>query len=247
MRARNSWGWMAGVIALALAASFFLQRDGDPTPPDDAAGATSSSTRTPATPTTQATPITTTADGSDPALAALDALETLTVAEPDPNLPPYRRDAFGGDGWDYDPVSRCNTRERVLIEESVVAAVVDDRCRVVVGRWVSLYDGLVTADPADLQIDHLVPLAEAWRSGAARWSEDRRNRFANDLSDPATLIAVSGRTNQSKSDSTPDRWLPPDEEAWCRYAAEWATVKAEWDLSVTVAERDRLVAVLESC
>lgn len=158
----------------------------------------------------------------------------------------YRRDAFGDD-WVYDPATGCNTRELVLIDESVIEPEVDDRCRTTRGRWRSIYDGVLTDDPADLQIDHFVPLADAWRSGADAWTPDRRLAFANDRTSPETLVAVTGSTNQSKGDSTPDEWLPPDEGTWCAYAEAWVDVKAAWDLSVTIPERDRLVGLLAAC
>jgi hypothetical protein len=180
------------------------------------------------------------AEGSPEALLA-----GLVVRESDPPAP-YRRDAFGDD-WDYDPVSGCNTRERVLIEESIIEPQVDDRCRTTLGRWRSAYDGIETDDPADLQIDHFIPLADAWRSGADTWTDDRRRAFANDRTSPDTLVAVTGSTNQSKGDSTPDEWLPPDESSWCTYAEMWVEVKAAWGLSVTTAERDRLRDLLVTC
>lgn len=177
--------------------------------------------------------------------SAEELLAGLAVRQADPPAP-YRRDEFGDD-WDYDPASGCNTRERVLIDESIVEPQVDDRCRTTVGRWRSLYDGTETDDPADLQIDHFVPLADAWRSGADAWSDDRRRAFANDRTSPDTLIAVTGSTNQSKGDSTPDEWLPPDESSWCSYAEAWVEVKAAWGLSVTTPERDRLHDLLVAC
>jgi hypothetical protein len=188
-----------------------------------------------------------TAPGTAPgpvAVPAVDALEVRT--SDDPLLPDYRRAEFGGD-WAYDPSSGCNTRERVLIEESLIAPDVDDRCRPSNGRWRSIYDDVETTDPADLQIDHVVPLADAWRSGAAAWSHERRVAFANDLDDPATLAAVTGRSNQQKSDSTPDRWLPEHPAARCRYARDWVAIKQRWDLSVTPAEKSALVQVLSGC
>lgn len=172
-------------------------------------------------------------------------VDRLVVADPDPTLPRYERDRFGDD-WSYDPATGCNTRELVLIEESLVPAVVDDRCRPT-GRWVSAYDGVTTTDIAELQVDHLVPLADAWRSGAASWDDERRRAFANDLTQPGTLLAVTGRTNQSKSDSSPDQWLPPDRTAWCAYATDWVGVKTTWQLSVTPAEKATLVQVLAGC
>lgn len=183
---------------------------------------------------------------SGPAAPISPALDALVVAGPDPDLAPYRRDAFGGD-WDYDPATGCNTRELVLIAEAVVAPQVDDRCRSTQGRWRSRYDGVVVDDVADLQIDHLVPLADAWRSGASAWTDDRRDAFANDLDHPEELMAVTGRTNQSKSDSTPDQWLPPEQTEWCSYATDWVTVKAAWSLTVTPPEKAAIVGILADC
>jgi hypothetical protein len=173
-------------------------------------------------------------------------LARIPVADPDPALPPYRRAAFGS-GWAYDPASGCNTRERVLVAESAVPAVQGARCKVLSGRWTSRYDGVTVTDPAELQVDHLVPLADAWRSGAARWTEARRRRFANDLTDPNTLVAVSSATNESKGDGSPDEWLPPAATDRCRYAADWVEVKARWGLSATRAEHDALARVLLAC
>lgn len=195
------------------------------------------------TTTTRATSPGATTSGGATASALVDS---LTVAGPPAGLAPYRREAFGDD-WDYDPATGCNTRERVLIDESLVPPSVDDRCRSTNGRWRSAYDGRILTDVADLQIDHLIPLADAWRSGAAAWTDDRRRSFANDLSSPETLIAVTGSTNASKSDSTPDQWLPPDRGSWCAYATAWVDVKATWQLTVTPPEKATLVQVLSGC
>jgi hypothetical protein len=217
----------------------------DPPPIEPAAPDPTTSTSSAST--TSVTSVTrdqgTEADVTTPASALVDG---LTVANPDSTAPDYVRDRFG-DGWDYDPASGCNTRERVLIEESSVPPRVDDRCRSADGRWVSLYDGLVTDDPADLEIDHLVPLADAWRSGAYRWDDERRRSFANHTADPEELIAVSSSANRSKSDSSPDEWLPPDRGSWCAYVSAWVQVKARWDLAVTPAEKVAIVRVLEGC
>lgn len=179
---------------------------------------------------------------TEPATALVDR---LVVAEPHEPTP-YRHKAFGGD-WDYDPVSGCNTRERVLAQESGPGLVVDDRCKPLTGTWISAYDGLTTNDPADLEVDHLVALAEAWRTGAADWTEDRRRAFYNDLDDPATLQAVSSRSNRSKQDSPPDRWLPEAHDARCAYVGDWVRVKHRWSLTVSPAEKVAIVQVLGGC
>lgn len=227
--------------------------EGTPRPPSTSTTVSTTITTTTAAPpavTTATTLTTTTASPPVPAPiapgAAAATVDRLVVAEPDPGLAPYRRDHFGDD-WDYDPATGCNTREWVLIEESHDPVEVDDRCRPLTGRWTSLYDGVTTSDPADLQIDHLVPLAEAWRTGAAAWSPERRMAFHSDLTNPNSLVAVTGSTNASKGDRPPDRWLPPDPSAHCAYAVAWVDVKAQWELSVSPAEKATLVQLLQGC
>lgn len=176
----------------------------------------------------------------------VDLLAGLEVRTSDP-VAPYVRDRMDGGGWDFDPSTGCNTRELVLIEESRIDAEVDGACRTTKGEWRSFYDGVVTKDPADLEVDHFVPLADAWRSGAASWSPARRLAFANDTTSPDTLIAVTGATNSAKGDSTPDVWLPDDPATWCTYAQMWVRVKSSWDLSITQPEKDRLTALLAAC
>lgn len=253
-------GLPTAVLGLALlcgATTTACTSDATTTAPstDDRPAASTSTSSTPrttatTTATSQASPTTTstsppTTTSVPVAAAAVDRLEVRQGD--DPTAPPYVRDQFDGGDWAYDPATGCTTRERVLIEESLVPPTVDDRCRSTGGRWRSAYDGVETEDPADLQIDHFVPLADAWRSGAWRWTMEQRLRFANDLEDPATLIAVTGSTNQSKSDSRPDEWLPPDRSAWCEYARNWVEVKRRWALSVVPSEKATLVQILSGC
>lgn len=132
----------------------------------------------------------------------------------------------------------CDTRREVLIEEAVVAPTVSAPCSLSGGEWWSLYDGLTFTDPSDLDIDHVVALAEAWDSGAYGWQPARRQALANDLGVPWSLIAVSASSNRSKSDKDPAEWLPPRIEATCGYLADWVAVKARWALAVDSAERN---------
>jgi Protein of unknown function (DUF1524) len=176
---------------------------------------------------------------------AEELLATLTVAR-ERGGARYERSAFG-DGWQLGG-DGCDTRDEVLAEESRVPARLGrDGCTVVEGRWLSLYDGDTTTDPGDLQIDHVVPLAEAWASGASEWPPERRERFANDTRRTGALLAVTSSTNQSKGDQDPAEWMPPERDAWCRYANAWVTQKAAWRLTVDRAERDALREVLAAC
>jgi hypothetical protein len=173
-------------------------------------------------------------------------LDRLTVATPDPSRPDYRRDEFG-DGWSYDRATGCNVREYVLITESRTTPEVGEKCKPERGDWVSVYDGVATTDPTDLEIDHVVALSEAWRSGAWRWSAARREAYANDLVDPGSLVAVTTRSNRSKGDSSPDQWLPESFGARCSYVEAWIRIKTRWDLTISPPEKSTLVQVLSGC
>lgn len=176
-------------------------------------------------------------DGQDPR----DVLASLLI---DDGPPPggYLRDLFPT--WKDIDGDGCDARRQALVAASATPARVGARCAVIEGSWTSAYDGVTTTDPADIQIDHVVPLANAWRSGADAWTTDQRTRFANDQGE---LWAVSASSNQSKGDRGPDQWRPPREEVWCEYARRWTAVKVRWRLTATSAERDALGQMLETC
>ncbi|WP_026912903.1 HNH endonuclease family protein [Patulibacter minatonensis] len=141
----------------------------------------------------------------------------------------------------------CDTRREVLIDEAVKAPTVGSGCSLTNGSWTSPYDGERWTDIADLDIDHVVPLAEAWDSGASKWTATRRESYANDLSDPRTLIAVTDSLNQAKGDKDPAEWEPPLTSYRCTYAAEWVSVKLRWGLTVDTAERSALASRAAGC
>ncbi|GAB2888862.1 HNH endonuclease family protein [Streptomyces mayteni] len=171
---------------------------------------------------------------------ARDLLAGLTVAEPRP-MTGYSRDAFPH----WTTTDGCTTRQTVLIRDAEDVTV-DDDCAPSSGSWRSAYDGETFEDPGDLDIDHIVPLANAWRSGADSWTDDRREELANDLEGPQ-LLAVSASSNRSKGDQAPDEWLPPAEDFHCTYAVAWTTVKDTYELTITDTERDELTALLDTC
>jgi len=152
------------------------------------------------------------------------------------------------DGWptwkdiDHDG---CDAREQALIAASRTPAERAVNCRVLGGSWVSAYDGVeVVGPPQGIEVDHLVPLKNAYVSGGHGWTIDRRVLFANDQ---AELWAVSSASNGSKGDRTPDEWRPPASSVWCEYATRWVGIKVEWHLSATTAEREALGEMLETC
>ena len=139
----------------------------------------------------------------------------------------------------------CSTRNEVLIAEADDPVTVGPGCSLTGGRWFSYYDGVSWTDPSDVDVDHMVPLAEAWDSGASGWSSTTREAFANDLDDYRSLVGVTDDVNQSKSDQDPADWLPA--QRVCRYVREWVAVKHRWGLSVDAAERSALSSVASGC
>ena len=141
-----------------------------------------------------------------------------------------------------------NTRQEVLIEESVEPVVLDDKgCKVLSGRWYDPYTGQTFTNPRELDIDHLVPLAEAHRSGGYSWDAKMRKAFANDLSDTRSLIAVKASANRSKSDRDPAQWLPINETYHCEYVAAWIAVKQLWGLVMDAEEKATIYRLQSQC
>lgn len=150
--------------------------------------------------------------------------------------------------WPHWSGSCPDTRQRVLIEESrVPPTLTPNGCRVVAGEWMSYYDGELVTVPGALDVDHMVPLANAHRSGAAPWDRDRKRAYANELEAAEHLVAVTARSNRQKSDQGPDTWRPPRTASWCRYAGEWMLVKLRWGLTATDAELVALREMVAAC
>jgi hypothetical protein len=178
---------------------------------------------------------------------------TLSYAEAAAALTPaaehrdgYTRTAFWH--WADEDGDGCDTRAEVLQAEALIAepAARTGGC-VPSGPWFSWYDALTITSPSGLDIDHAVPLAEAWDSGAWAWDAPRRHAYANDLGDPRSLTAVSARTNRSKADQDPAQWLPPDRDAWCPYVGAWLAVKLRWQLTADEAEKAVLSDLARLC
>jgi hypothetical protein len=126
-----------------------------------------------------------------------------------------------------------------------VTVVVDSNCQPTSGTWYSQFDGVTLTSASQVDIDHQVPLAEAWRSGARSWTTDRRRAFANDLTWPQ-LIAVSASSNRSKGDQDPKYWKPRA-AFHCTYSRMWIRVKYRYDLTVDSGEKSALQTMLNTC
>ncbi|MFF1405003.1 HNH endonuclease family protein [Streptomyces sp. NPDC058294] len=157
----------------------------------------------------------------------------------------YERTAFRH--WIDADGDGCNTRAEVLKAEAVIAPAQDADCRLSGGEWSSPYDNRYLEGPGGVDIDHLVPLAEAWDSGASAWTAKEREAYANDLGDDRPLIAVSAASNRAKGDQDPATWLPPAAGYHCTYVTDWVADKLRWGLSVDSTEQAALTDVLSRC
>jgi hypothetical protein len=179
---------------------------------------------------------------------AVVVLTTLTVRDRAPKAG-YNRDHFGGD---WREVGGCDMRNRILQRDlDKVLVSKDDGCTVLRGTLKSdAYAGQTVAfkkgpgTSQAVQIDHIVPVSDAWQKGAQQWPPGKREAFYND---PLNLIAVHGPTNMQKGDGDAAIWLPLNKAYRCRYVARQIAVKAKYDLWVTEAERTAMQRVLFYC
>ena len=177
---------------------------------------------------------------------------------------PFAQPASAGDGVLYIAVDRldgydrtlfkhwidadkngCDTRAEVLIAEARVKPKKAAKCKLTGGKWLSSYDGISYTDASKLDVDHLVPLAEAWRSGAWAWTDQQRMEYANDLEDEWALNAVTASVNRSKGDKDIASWLP--KKNVCAYLAGWVTIKARFEMTVDIAEAKIINKYYSSC
>ena len=244
-RRSNTWA----AILCTLSTLSFLGCSYIPSPVVDQPAVSATPTaEAPATPTHGVTVTTAPPSPPAPPTPGLESFLSGLILAPVPaQLPDYTRSDWRH--W-VDADKDCqDARQEVLIAESTQAVAFkgEDQCRVESGLWVAPFTGVVETDPGKLDVDHLVPLANAHQSGGHAWTKDRKREYANDLTNPAHLVAVTRSANRSKGSHGPEEWKPPDSSYWCQYATDWAGIKIEWGLTVTQAERDTLVEMLATC
>ena len=231
------------MLPVALLASACTAGTGSSAPADDAPTATSATTP-------ESGAATAGRQDAQPVLVgtAAAAVASLRVQGRGPKTG-YFRDQFGQAWADVDR-NGCDTRNDVLTRDltAVVYRPGTRDCVVVAGTLADPYTGQTLTfskdRAADVQIDHVVALSDAWQKGAAQWSAATRLAFAND---PLNLLAADGSANLSKSDADAASWLPPNKPFRCAYVARQIAVKKTYDVSVTSAERDAFVRILQSC
>lgn len=181
--------------------------------------------------------------------AASAKVDTLTVKGRAPKTG-YSRDQFGAAWTDVDR-NGCDTRNDILRRDLVDVTFKDaGACVLATGVLHDPYTGMDISwtrgqtTSSAVQIDHLVPLSDAWQKGAQSWDKATRTAFAND---PINLRAADGPANASKGDGDVATWLPPNKAFRCPYVAEVVNVKATYGLWVTQAERDAMKSVLSAC
>ncbi len=228
MSARHTWPVVAALLALSLTACnpSVVTEDDKPAP----AG------------TSAAAPAPGAAEGGGD-VTLPDAVKLLPVGVE--KRDGYERDSFKH--WVDEDQDSCNTRQEVLIAEAVKAPEQGARCALTGGEWLSYYDEETVTAAGKLDIDHMVPLAEAWDSGASEWDADRRMRYANDLDAERSLVAVTARTNRQKADKDPSQWLPPASSAQCTYGADWVGTKLRWKLEADEKESAALEKLAADC
>lgn len=151
---------------------------------------------------------------------------------------PYNRDH-----WPHWAThgSSCDTRE-IALQRQGTNVQADAQCKATAGTWISSYDGVTITDASQADLDHVVPLAEAARSGTRGWTKDQRKTFANDFDQ---LLVVTARSNRQKGDQDPAKWLP--ETGRCAYSVRWVAAKTKYQLTLDQAEHDALTSVLSRC
>lgn len=169
----------------------------------------------------------------------------------DPAIPatPYHRSRHFG-GWTNDRTdNNCyNTRTKILIRDSEDSVTLDpkNKCAVSTGKWLDPYTDTYITKSKETQIDHVVPLKNAYISGAHRWLPQQRCLYSNFMASPYHLLTVSGIQNQTKGSRTPAEYMPPNEKEACSYLQYWLKIKMAWGLHMTFEEASAIETHVEN-
>lgn len=239
MRRRRSWWGLAAALALVAAALVGAVATREDAPASDTR-ASAAATPGPAVATPGSA-------GATPG-SAVALLATIPVKGKAPKTGYDRTEDFGTAWLDVDR-NGCDTRNDILARD-LTELQRSGVCTVTAGTLISPYSGTTIAfvrgntTSTEVQIDHVVPLMNAWTTGAQQLTQEQRIRLAND---PINLLAVDAASNQQKSAGDAATWLPADKAERCGYVARQVSVKAAYGLWMAPAERDAIGQVLASC
>lgn len=175
-------------------------------------------------------------------LASLTVKAQDSMSGYDRDLFPHWRDASTW-GWPVAPNDACTSRNAALYRDGDDVEM-SSSCTSLTGTWVDPYGAGKYDKASDIDIDHMVPLGNAWATGADDWTTEQRTKYAND---PLVLVSAKDTINQSKGDKDPSDCKPPNTDAYCLYATRWVLVKDKYNLWVTSAEKAALTSMFETC
>ncbi len=216
-------------------------------------GASPSTTSTTVDRSSTTTSVAPSTSSTAPAAAGAPAVESMSTRDRLAALriddSPHSSSGYSREDWPHwadTDRNGCDARQDALIAWSIVPATVNrtGTCKVVGGQWVSPYDLKASNNPSDFDVDHLVPLENAYESGGWQWDSTRRRAYANDQS---LLVVASASSNRQKGSDAPDQWRPSNRDSWCAYADGWVRAKVKWGLTATTSERDALGRMLDTC
>lgn len=171
--------------------------------------------------------------------------ETYQIAIAPEYLPGYDRRDWPT--WERNVAGTCfDVRQKVLADESQIPVTISG-CGVAGGLWQDPYTGRTFTNPGQLDIDHLVPLKEAYESGGYAWPPTVKYSYANYLGYEDHLVAVSASENRRKGARDPAEYLPPNPAIRCGYLEAWIRIKRDWALSMDEREANAIAVTLKHC
>ncbi|MFK3672484.1 HNH endonuclease family protein [Leifsonia aquatica] len=197
-------------------------------------------------------PPSTAAGAADDSTLDVEGVRAMLASVPDHSrtaVPSYDRVKAFGQAWQDVDGNGCSTRNDILARD-LIAVVTRPDCTVVSGILDDPYTGRTIAfrygvdTSAEVQVDHVVPLAYAWKNGAATWDAGRRLAYAND---PRVLLAVEGAANQAKGAAGPAGWMPPNTAYSCTYVATFVGILHDYQLTIDPTDRAAITDTLTAC
>ncbi len=170
---------------------------------------------------------------------SLNQFKKINQKFPLPAIKYNRQKHFGG--WIKPVKGQCmNTRALVLTRDSHGPVDSNNNCSVISGDWDDPYTDMSYYKASEIQIDHVVPLKNAYMTGAHNWDNLKRCLYANFLGNKFHLLPVSGHENERKGDRSPREYIPPNKQYTCQYLRNWLEIKYVWKLSLTPLEKNRI-------